>query len=409
VRASSLLRQILGISGLVVRSFQFRDDVGLVCAVEPTARRSRCAACGRKCPRYDRHASSLWRHLNAGCTRVFVEYAPWRVTCRRCGTGPRVERLPWATAGSRFTYLFEDVVGWLVQHNDKTAVTALMGIAWRTVGRIVERVVARRRDAVDFRGLRAISIDELSWRKGHRYLTLVVDLDTQRVVWGMEGKTSEAAGAFFAEIGEDARAAIEHVAIDMSAAYRKAITEWLPHAKIVYDRFHVQQLVGDAVDEVRRIEWRSLQGTREGSTIKGLRYPLLKQPWMLSDDEASKLAELQVTNRRLFRAYLLKETICHIFRGLPTPRTAATKLAGWLDWASRSRLAPFVRVAQTIRSCLDGVLGYFETGFTTSPHEGMNNKARLATRQAYGFHSARAALAIIDLRCTGLHIPLPVR
>ena len=284
-----------------------------------------------------------------------------------------------------------------------------MGIAWRTVGRIVERVVSRRQGDIDYTELRAISIDELSWRKGHRYLTLVVDADRQRVVWGTEGRTAEAAGRFFADIGEEGRKEIEYVAIDMSAPYRKAIQEWVPHAKIVYDRFHVQRLVGDAVDEVRRAEWRSRKGTSRGSSLKNLRYTLLKSPWNLTSGQEESLSVLHRINKRLYSAYLLKESFCDIFRQLYTRQTARRKLMAWLSWACRSRLAPFVEASRTVRRHLGGILRYFETGFTTGPSEGQNAKARLATRQAYGFHSAQAALAMIELRCTGLQISLPGR
>jgi len=404
MRATSLLRRLLPFSRISVRSVDF-DAETLVVGVEMRGR-SRCSRCQRKSPRYDHRPRRRWRHLDGSGRQVVLVYAPWRVSCKRCGVV--VEEVTWASAGTGFTYLFEDAVAWLVQHTDKTTVCKLMRIAWRTVGAIVARVVARRSAAFDPTQLRAISIDELSWRVGHRYLTLVVDLDRQRVVWGTEGRTSEAASRFFDEIGEEARARIEFVAIDMSAPYRKAVEAKVPHAKIVYDRFHVQQLVTKAVDEVRREEWRKRKGTAEGKAVKGMRYTLLKLPWNLDEDQRASLATLQRSNRRLYRAYLLKESFCDVFRTLYTPRTARQKLRAWLSWASRSRLAPFVHTARTIRQHLAGILRYFDTGFTTCPSEGQNNKARLATRQAYGFHSAQAALAMIELRCTGLTIPLPL-
>lgn len=403
MRAKSLLRRVLPFRRLQIRNVAF--DEGALAVQVGMRGASRCSRCHRKRPRYDRLKLRTWRHLDCCGWRILLAYAPWRVKCRSCGVV--VEEVPWAAPKSGFTYLFEDLVAWLVQHTDKTTVSSLLRIAWRTVGAILERVVARRRDAVDFQNLRAISIDEIAWRKGHRYLTLVVDLDRQRVIWGTAGRSAESVSRFFEEIGEEGRAAIEFVAIDMSQAYRSAIEAMVPRAKIVYDRFHVQRIVSDAVDQVRRAEWRLRQGTPEGDAVKKLRYALLKERWNLDEDDHASLARLQSNNRRLYRAYLLKESFCEIFRRLYTRGTARRKLRSWLSWASRSKLAPFVKAARTIREHLDGILRYFDTGFTTSPSEGQNNKARLATRRAYGFHSAQAALAIIELVCTGLTIPLP--
>jgi len=163
-----------------------------------------------------------------------------------------VEAVRWADAGSRFTQRFEELVAWLAQRCDKTTIQHEMRIAWRTVGVIIERVVARRRSPVDWTKLHAISVDELSYRKGHHYLTLVTDLERGRIIWSKEGRSAATLIAFFREIGYEARAAIQHVAIDMSAGYRKAIEWRLRNATIVFDRFHVQQLASKAVDEVRR-------------------------------------------------------------------------------------------------------------------------------------------------------------
>lgn len=403
MRATSLLRRVLPFRRLQVRSVRIEAEaievhVGL-------RGRSRCSGCGRKCPRYDRLRARAWRHLDVSGWRVRLVYAPWRVECRRCGVV--VEQVTWAAPRSRFTYLFEDLVAWLAQQTSKTAITDVLRISWRTVGAILERVVSRRRRAVDPSRLRAISVDEISWRKGHRYLTLVVDLERQRVIWGTEGRSAASLERFLDEIGEEACQRIEYVAIDMAQAYMSAVKRRLPRAKIVFDRFHVQRVVSDAVDEVRRQEWRASRGTREGAVVKGTRYPLLKAPWKLTDCERDSLARLQAENRRLYRAYLLKEAFCDIFRRLYSRDTARRRMRAWMSWASRSRLAPFVQAGRTIRRHLEGILNYFDTGFTTSPSEGLNNKARLATRQAYGFHSALAALAMIELRCTGLTIPLP--
>ena len=370
--------------------------------------RSRCSRCSRKCARYDRLEARRWRDLDALGRRVFLEGTLWRVSCTKCGVV--VEEVWWADAGSRFTRRFEDLVAWKAQHCDKTTIQTEMRIAWRTVGAIIERVVARRRSPIDWTKLKAISVDELSYRKGHHYLTLVVDLESGRIVWSKEGRSEATLTAFFQLIGEDACAGIRHAAIDMSAAYRNSIEKCLPNATIVFDRFHVQQLASKAVDNVRREQWREARGidVESAHAIKGTRWALLKRPWNVTPKQDEILSALPRANASLYRAYLLKESLAGIYDRLLLPGWAKRRLNEWLRWASRSRMPSFVKLSRTIRGHFEGVLAYFETGYTTSRSEGINAKARLATRQAFGFHSADAVRAMIDLRCTGLIVPLPL-
>ena len=406
MRDTTLLRSLLPFRRLSVLGVKIDEMDGVIVSVAVRGV-SRCGECGRKCPRYDRGDGEprRWRHLDVANRRCYLEAELCRVECSDCGV--KVEAVSWAEPGARHTSQFDDMVTWLARCMDKTAISVFVAISWRTVGRIIERVVRRRKEPVDLTKLRAIAVDELSFRKGHHYLTLVTDLDSGRIVWGKEGRSAATLTEFFDELGEETCKQIEWAAIDMCAAYRKAITERLPTAKIVFDRFHVQQLVSDAVDETRREDWRQTKGTPEGDAIKKSRYALLKNPWNLTTKQEQSLASVQANNKRVYRAYLLKEMFVETFRRLLTPRSAKRRLKKWLAWASRSRLPAFVKVAQTIREHMVGILRYFETGYTTSRAEGNNTKARLATRQAYGFHSALAVLAMIELRCSGIHVPLP--
>jgi transposase len=235
---------------MYVEEMLFTTHGNLAIRVRPTWRRSRCATCSRKAPRYDRRPVRRWRHLPWGRNAVDLVYEPWRVNCRRCGI--RVEQLPWAAARSRFTYDFEELAAYLAQITDRTQVVALLGIAWETVGLIVERVVARKLDPDRLEGLRCIGIDEFSYRKHHHYVTLVVDHVRRRVVWAGKGRSSETLAPFFKLLGPERCALIETVTIDLAAGYIKAVGEGLSQAEIVFDRFHVQRLASRAVDEVRR-------------------------------------------------------------------------------------------------------------------------------------------------------------
>lgn len=300
------------------------------------------------------------------------------------------------------------MVAYLAQTTDKTTVTKMMGISWRTVGAIVERVVAQRLDPRRLNNLRRIGVDEFSYRKRHRYVTVVVDHDSRRVVWAKEGKSSETLAAFFNELGPERRSSIEHVTMDMSGGYIKAVTEHLPQAEIVFDRFHVQQLASKAVDEVRRAQWREHKGTEEGKAIKGSRFTLLKNPWNLNLSERRRLRELQRTNAPLYRAYLLKEMLAKAL-DYRQPKRARDTLEQWLAWASRSRLEPFVKLAKTIREHKESILAYIKHRLTNGLVEGINARTRMVARRAFGFHSAEALISMIQL-CNGgivLDPPLP--
>lgn len=407
MRLTTVLRRLLGVTWMFVESALFAQDGTLVVSVRPTWRRSRCSQCGRRASRYDRRPLRRWRHLPWGSHSVALVYAPWRVSCRRCGI--RVERVAWAPAAGRFTYAFEELAAYLAQITDKTQVQRMLGIAWETVGAIIERVVERRLDPDRLKGLRRIGIDEFSYKKRHHYLTIVVDHDRQRVVWAGEGRSAEALAPFFDALGAEGCQAIELVTIDLSAAYTKAAREALPSAEIVYDRFHVQRLVSNALDEVRRELVRELAtDPDQARAIKRTRFVLLMNPWNLSRAQRRKLSEVQQTNQRLYRAYLLKETLAQAL-DYRQPWRAERALRDWLAWASRSRLQPFVKAARTIRKHLDGILAYIRTRLSNGVVEGLNNRIRMIARRAYGFHSHQALVAMIFLNCGGIQLapPLP--
>jgi len=398
VRLKSLLRDLLGLKDIRVHDASF-DGVGLVVDVTPTSRRPRCSRCGRVGSGYDRQRGRRWRHLDLAGMQLHLRYDVRRVSCKRCAAVV-VEAVPWAEPSSWFTRPFEDHVGYLAQRSDKTTVSDLMRIAWETVGSIIQRVVARRRDGDPLDGLTTIGVDELSYRRHHEYVTVVVDHATARVVWARPGKNAATLKAFFDELGPERCSKLEAVTVDMSAAYIKAVTEATPAAKIVFDRFHVQRLAHAAVDEVRRDEVR--QAAPDGrAALKRTRWPLQKNPWNLTQGEREKLSALTKTNRRLYRAYLLKESLVSVLDRKQV-NVAATKLDEWITWATRSRLEPFRRLARTVRGYADGILAYVQSGLSNGRTEALNGKARTITRRAYGFHSASGLIALLKLCCSGI-------
>ncbi|MDJ0764323.1 MAG: ISL3 family transposase [Myxococcota bacterium] len=409
MRVTKLARILIGISSLFVTGV-YLEEVCVVLPVKPSWRLPRCSECTRICPGYDHaHKPVRWVHLGIGGLRLILEYAPRRVECPDCGV--RVEMVPWARPGSRFTKPFEEMTAYLAQITNKTEVARIMGISWRTVGNIVERVVAEKLDPNRLNGLRRIGVDEFSYRKRHRYITTVVDHETCRIVWAKEGKSSETLDAFFDQLGDERAKQIEIVTIDMSAAFIKSIQAKAAGATIVYDLFHVLKLASEAVDEVRREKVRKLRDlddTEKAAAVKKSRYALLKNPWDLSAKEWDKLAAIQKHNAPLYRAYLLKESLAAVFQETSFD-DAKHELERWLSWASRSKLKQFVKVARTIREHKDGVLAYVTTKLTNGLVEGFNNKLRMIARRAFGFHSSAALIGMLFLCCGGvaLNPPLP--
>jgi transposase len=399
VRVTRLLRDLLGLEGTRVLDVNF-DEAGLVVDVAPTWRRPRCSECGRKCAGYDRDRDRRWRHLDLAGMLVQLRYDTRRVDCPRCGV--KVELLPWAETSAWFTRPFEDHVGYLAQRCDKTAVSSMMRVAWDTVGAIIQRVVARHQKRDPLKGLTVIGVDELSYRRHHEYITVVVDHDRACIVWAKPGKNADTLRAFFDELGPARCAKLEAVTIDMSAAYIKAVSECSPQAQIIFDRFHVQRLAHDALDEVRRDEVRAATADERGA-LKNTRWALQKSPWNLNGVETMKLARLSNVNRRIFRAYLLKDALAAVLDRKQV-NVAATKLDEWNSWASRSRLAPFRRVARTIREHAAGVLAYVRSRLSNGRTEGLNGKLRTLTRRSYGFHSAHGLIAMLKLCCSGIDL-----
>lgn len=404
MRGTTLLRILLDQKQMKVTGFELTED-GLIVAVAPTTRVARCGGCGCKAPTYDSRPRQ-WRHLDFAGMRVWLRYEIRRADCKRCHA-PTTELVPWAEHASPFTRDFEDTVALMAQKADKTTVRKTMGIAWQTVGAIVERVVARRGRDDLLEGLRDIGIDEISYKKHHHYLTVVTDHVRGCVVWVGVGKTSETLGQFFDLLGEERTARLKTISIDMSKAFIEAVQKRAPEAEIVFDRFHVQRLVHNALDEVRREEVRERRGTEDGRAIKKTRWPLQKNPWNLTPKEADKLATVQAANRRLFRAYLLKETFCEALDG-EVAYFARVKLHAWIAWAMRSQLEPFRKAASTVQKYIDGIVAYVATGLSNGRSEGMNSKVRTITKRSYGFHDAGALMAMIYLCCTGL-VLAPVR
>jgi transposase len=362
------------IEDIEFEEFEEEDAEGetlVVARVRPRSGVSRrCGRCGRRAPCYDRgEGRRRWRGLDGGTVQVVLEADAPRVNCPT--HGPTVVAVPWARHHAGHTLAFDDTVAWLAVACSKTAVCELMRIAWRTVGAIVARVWNDTEKSIDrFGGLRRIGIDEISYKRHHHYLTVVVDHDSGRLVWAAPGRDTATLRRFFDALGAERCAQITHVSADAADWIADVVAERCPTAIRCADPFHVVAWATEALDAERRRAWNDARaiarseakwgrgrpsrdaaprpGHERARKLKGARYALWKSPEDLTERQSAKLAWIAKTDTRLYRAYLLKEGLRHVF----SVKGQEGKLAQprWDLLARRGRIPVFV-VGAAIASC----------------------------------------------------------
>ncbi len=411
MRKKRVWGRLLGMEQAVIEDVEIGDRGEVVVRARPRhAERDRCGICRRRSPGFDLgEGRRRWRALDLGATLAYVEADAPRVSCDEHGVV--VCAVPWARHDSRFTRAFEDQLAWLAVNTSKSAVAELMRVSWRSVGRVCERVSVEAGCDLDLlAGLRRIGIDEISHRKGQRYLTVVVDHDTGRLVWAASGRDTKTVEAFFDALGEKRCKRLKLVSCDMAGWISGPIAERCPQAKRCVDPFHVVALATDALDQIRREVWNEARRQGQGAVaadLKGARFALWKNPENLTFRQQAKLADVERLNRPLYRAYLLKEQLRQIYR-LPT-REAIALLEQWLSWARRCRLRPFVKLARTITEQREGIVAAIRHGLSNARVEAINTQIRLIARRAFGFHSPEALIALAMLSLGGLCPDLPGR
>lgn len=431
MRDVSLWRCLLGVEKTVIERVEFDEDADLLVAhVRPTKRqRGRCGVCGRRSPGYDAGPGRRrWRALDLATVRAELEAESPRVRCRRHGVV--VASVPWARHDAGHTYAFDETVAWLATQSAKSTVTALMRIAWRTVGSIITRVWADVEAGTDrFAGLRRIGIDEISYKKGHKYLMVVVDHDARRLVWAAPGRDRATVRQFFDLLGPERCAQITHVSADGAGFIDAIVAEKCPAAVRVADPYHVVSWATDALDEVRREAWNDARtlarsepkrgrgrpradapprpGSERATALKGARYSLWKNPENLTEHQQVKLAWVAKTDPKLYRSYLLKEGLRVIFQ---LPYAAAVEaIDRWISWARRCRIPAFVKLQKRIVKHRARILAAIEHNLSNGLIESTNTKIRLITRMAYGFKSPEALIALALLNLGGHRPTLPGR
>lgn len=411
MRVSKVLRAILGFSReVVILGIEVVEGVrpALRVRVRPKVRgRGRCGRCGALASWFDNgDGARSWRHLDAGFAMVELVAVARRVDCGSCG--PTVAAVPWARHASAFSRAFEDLVVHDAIVGNKQAAADRYGISWRAVNNMCVRVATEALGRVDLlEGLVAIAIDEVKYKKGHKYLTVVCDHVTGQVVWAAKGRSKETVRAFFDTLGDRATQ-LELVTADGATWITDVVAERAPQATVCLDTFHVIGWATTALDEVRREEWNKLRrtgSTKAAKEFKGLRF-LLRRNWEnLTGAQRSVIRDLEKANHRAFRAWQLKEELRDIF-ALPLP-AARRALDDWLRYASRSKLAAFVKLARTIRRYRPSIEATIEWRLTNGIAESNNAAIGRIRVNARGFHDPQAFITMIMLDRAGLAPNLP--
>lgn len=434
MRSSRLWAELLGCENTVIEDVGWQEQDGgnaggpalqLVVHVRPRKRLAhRCGICGMKCPGYDHgQGRRRWRALDLGTVRAYLEAEAPRVSCPVHGV--ITAAVPWARHGAAHTRFFDDQVAWLAAACSKTTITQLMRISWRTVGHIIARVAAEAAAATDrLAGLRRIGIDEISYKRGHKYLVIVVDHDTGLLIWAAPGREAKTVHAFFDQLGAERSRLLTHLSADGADWISGPAAVRAPQAVLCADPFHVVSWATGALDEVRREVWRTarqagaLTPIRHGSRtirissggardLKHARYALWKNPENLTGRQEAKLAWIEKTHPYLWRAYLLKEGLRTVFR--LNGEEGKHALTRWLSWAARCRIPEFTELGKKIRKHLPNIHATLDHGLSNGLIESVNTKIRLITRMAFGFHNPAALIALAMLALGGLRPTLPGR
>jgi len=367
-----------------------------------------CSGCGIKRPGYDTQNTRSFQFMPLWDIPVFFLYAPRRVDCPRCGVV--VEMLPWAKGKQAATQRFLWFLASWAKSLSWKETGRRFGVSPQLVFTAVEMAVAWGRAHMNLDGIRSIGVDEIAWRVGQRYFTVVYQIDNhqKRLLWVAQNRTKESFSRFFDWLGEERTRGLEFVASDMWKAFLTVVKERAPAAVHVLDRFHVMQMAAKAVDEVRRAEVKKLKASGKAPVLADARYLLLKNRENLNERQSSRLGDLLKINIATVKAYLLKEQLRH-FWSYTTPHWAGRFLDQWTATVMRTRLEPFRAVARSFRSHRPLILNWFAArrvgAFALGATEGLNNKAKLSSKMAYGFRTEKHAQIALFHRLGNLPEP----
>lgn len=388
MRATTVFKRVLRLPSTRVVGARIEGDTVVVSV--KTQRHRRMCPCGTLTwSVYDRRVRR-WRHLDACGTRIVLEAEICRVDCRSCGR-VRTEEVPWARPAARHTIPFENLVLWCARRMDKSAVADMLAVAWETVDAMVTRAAGSPETLARLDGLRRIGVDEISHRRGHRYLSVVVDHDTGDVVWAAEGKGADTLGEFYKLLGPRRCKLLKAVSMDLGAPYRKATRTAARNAQICADPFHLIKLINETIDTVRR---RTLRDVKDPQ----LRWALLKRPENLSRHQRQLLDQLVADETDAWRAWSFREEFRRILK-LPAPQAPAA-VDRWLADTQASTLAPIRNLGRRFQQHRNLIINAIALSLSNGRLEGTNSKIRLLNHRGYGHHRPSALIALIMLACS---------
>jgi transposase len=432
MRTKNLAQLIIGASGFVLEDITMDAETSEITLAVRTSKHEscRCGICRRKAVRYDRgRGMRRWRCLDIGSQKVYIEAEEPRVFCRKHGVV--TASVPWARHNSRFTKAFEETVTWLTVHASHTVVSEFMRVEWRTVGDICERVYDELKKASPtiFNGQAYIGIDETSYKKGHKYMTVVINHETGGVIWCAVGYGKDVLSRFFETLTLEQRASIRCVTADGARWIKDCVEEYCPQAERCVDPFHVVAWATDALEELRRDVWREAYRQakvapkrspgrpsqredvnpekRQLKQVRGLRFALLKNPENLTANQKDQLDFLGKTNPALYRGYLLKEGLRLALKEGKSKIVEALK--DWMAWAQRCRIPVFRKLREKIKRNFDAIVASAKNGLSNARMEATNNKIKLGIRMAFGFRNDGNMLAMVMLTCSSVQPSLPGR
>jgi len=390
MQLKTILNRVEPFKSFVYGKVRWVEGAGrLTMEVEVHARKNGrpiCSGCGRPGPGYDRLPQRRFEFVPLWGMAVYFVYAMRRVNCPTCGV--TVERVPWADGKCHLTTSYRWFLARWAKHLSWEEVAGLFRTTWRNVFESVKHAVSWGLEHRNLGGIEAIGVDEIQWRRGHRYLTLVYQIEDgmKRLLWVAEERTEESLRGFFKMLTDEVRGSIRFVCSDMWQPYLNVIAEQVRQAVHVLDRFHIMKKMNEAIDKVRRSETRQLEEDGYEPVLKHSRWCLLKRRENLTEKQTVKLAELLKYNLKSVRSYLLREDFQRFWE-YTSPGWAGKFLDQWCTRTLRSRIEPMKKSVYSLREHRDLILNWFRARGTVSAGtvEGLNNKCKLTMRKAYGF------------------------
>jgi transposase len=359
-----------------------------------------CPTCSRECPKHD-HRERTWRELDLCADQLFLHALVPRVDCPEHGVV--TVSIPWASGRSEFTVRFERLVIALLAEMSIAAVSRRLNVSWDQIDGIMERAVKRGLQRRENRVVRYLGIDEKATKKGHKYFTIVSDLEAGVVLWIGHGRKKEALNAFWAGLSSEQLAGIEGIAMDMWLPYFESTIAHVPDAasKIVFDKFHITSYLTKAVDQTRRLIMRDPSIDREG--LKGTKYWWLRNPRKMDRSKRREFAELRSRYTKLARAWAIKESFTEFWQ-YRRESSARSFFAGWFGWATRSQIPAVTDVAYTIKRHFANIITYLKIPITNAAAEGINSKIQMIKYRARGYRNEGRFERAIQFHCGGLDL-----